>query len=190
MEDHLESHNTLPVIYPLVIYHGRRSYRAPKTLIELFNKEDLELAKEMLLNPCNIIDLTKASDSELKKFINTGLLEYALKNIYDPVRMLKNIREEAILLDQEESSNLQKLLIYVSMVVEEQKVVRDFIEETFPEDKEKRMASLAETWFQQGIEQGMHLVALNMLKEKVDRNLISKVTGLSLEELSSLYNKI
>ena len=55
------------------------------------------------------------------------------------------------------------------------------------EEKNRRDRVAREDYvFNQGKQEGMQAVALNMLDEKVDRDLICKVTGLSLEELKKL----
>ena len=55
------------------------------------------------------------------------------------------------------------------------------------EEKQRRDRIAREDYvFDQGLEEGMEKVALNMLNEKVDPHLIGKVTGLSLEKLKKL----
>ncbi|MBF8246418.1 MAG: hypothetical protein ISN64_00260 [Rickettsia sp.] len=63
---------------------------------------------------------------------------------------------------------------------------------------EEIMETIAQSFRKEGIQQGIqrgmqrgrqeeqHEIAKNMLSEKVDLNLISRVTGLSLEEIKSL----
>ena len=41
-----------------------------------------------------------------------------------------------------------------------------------------------------GIEKGVEKTAINMLKQKLDDKLICSVTGLSLEEITKLKNRI
>ena len=71
----------------------------------------------------------------------------------------------------------------------EEKNRRDRVAEDeyiFEQGLEKGMQKGKQEGLQQGLEKGMQAVALNMLDEKVDRDLICKVTGLSLEELKKL----
>lgn len=57
-------------------------------------------------------------------------------------------------------------------------------------DKASSLAGAKEEGLQQGIEQGMqqglHLVAENMLKNKIDLNIIRIATGLSIEEIEEI----
>jgi len=41
----------------------------------------------------------------------------------------------------------------------------------------------------EGIKEGVEKTALNMLKEKIDINTISKVTGLNIEQIKKLESK-
>jgi hypothetical protein len=48
-----------------------------------------------------------------------------------------------------------------------------------------KAATLREAW-EQGLQQGLTQVALNMLREKIDLAQVAKLTGLSLEQIQSL----
>ncbi|NJL80971.1 MAG: hypothetical protein HC836_35815 [Richelia sp. RM2_1_2] len=47
--------------------------------------------------------------------------------------------------------------------------------------------TLREAW-EQGLQQGLIQVAVNMLDEGIDLTLVAKVTGLSVEKIHSLHN--
>ena len=49
-----------------------------------------------------------------------------------------------------------------------------------------KIEKAAEESKQKGIEQGIEQTALNMLKEKLDINIISKVTGLNIDQIEKL----
>ncbi len=48
-------------------------------------------------------------------------------------------------------------------------------------------ATLREAW-EQGLQQGLNQVALNMLREGIDKDQVAKLTGLSLERVKSLQD--
>ena len=55
---------------------------------------------------------------------------------------------------------------------------------------ERDMSAVKETGYREGKEEGIEKVAIELLKEKVDIQLISRTTGLSIEELEKLKDKI
>ncbi|AIL66140.1 hypothetical protein NOVO_09155 (plasmid) [Rickettsiales bacterium Ac37b] len=204
MTEYFKNHNKLPVIYSVVLYAGKRPYNAPTNLIELFEENQRELAKEMLINPCNLIDLTLADNESLKESLLSGLMEFLLKNIFtsDIYPVLSDISKELQRLEVLDIEILMTLLKYVSIVnTDNVEKIEKFIEETLI-DKDKAMGTLAEHWLQQGVEKGiekgvkkgvkkgMRLVALNMLRKNIDKTTISEVTGLSLSELLNLEGDI
>ena len=86
MEDHLKDskNRKLPLIYPLIFYTGKKPYAHSMDLFDLFAPEDQELAKETLLRPYHLIDLSQACDEEMKKYVWLGAMASALKHIHDP----------------------------------------------------------------------------------------------------------
>lgn len=48
-------------------------------------------------------------------------------------------------------------------------------------------ATLREAW-EQGLQQGLNQVALNMLRDGIDKDRVAKLTGLSLERVNSLQD--
>ena len=77
---HLKKYKTnqLPLIYPFVIYNGEEAYRYTTDFFELF--EDPKLAREMIFQPFDLIDLTQVDDNDLKKLPLIGMMEFFLKH--------------------------------------------------------------------------------------------------------------
>ncbi len=69
---------SLPLIYPIVIYTGDKAWDSPRSLFELFGEQAL-LAKDILLEPFQLVELQKISDDDLKKRLWSGLVEFVLK---------------------------------------------------------------------------------------------------------------
>jgi len=63
----------LPIIYPMVFYAGKNKYTAPLSILDLFESRDI--AKTILFEGYNLINLKKIPDEIIckKKFL--GLLE-------------------------------------------------------------------------------------------------------------------
>ena len=55
------------------------------------------------------------------------------------------------------------------------------------QDSVIRPATLREAW-EQGLQQGLNQVALNMLREGIDLSEVAKLTGLSIERVKSLQD--
>jgi predicted transposase/invertase (TIGR01784 family) len=55
----------LPIVYPLVIYTGKKPWDAPRVIYDLFGDQK-ELAKQVLSQPYQLIDVHRISDAELR----------------------------------------------------------------------------------------------------------------------------
>ena len=72
----------LPLVYPCVIYNGKKPYCYTTDIFEMF--QDPALAREIFLKPFTLIDLPSIPDDELKKRPLIGMLEMLLKHAYTP----------------------------------------------------------------------------------------------------------
>ncbi len=84
MDHHLKAvdNSQLPVIYPQIFYTGKKLYNYSTDIFDLFG-EDKELAKNILLQPYQLIDLSQESDDSLNKFLFYGTIARAMKHIRD-----------------------------------------------------------------------------------------------------------
>ena len=86
MEDHLKNkeNKTLPLVYPMILYTGKKPYKHSMSFFDLFLENERELAKEIFTSPYHLIDLTQVSDEELKQYMWFGTMALVLKHIRDP----------------------------------------------------------------------------------------------------------
>jgi predicted transposase/invertase (TIGR01784 family) len=65
-QDHLDQmgEKTLPLIYPIIFYHGREPYYGSRSLSELIAAPP-ELVEEVLFKPFHLVDTHDISDLEL-----------------------------------------------------------------------------------------------------------------------------
>ena len=77
----------------------------------------------------------------------------------------------------------------------QEKFYRDFVaskataaQRSMKEGREKGLREGLQKGMEKGMEKGRRQVALSMLQENADRDFISKVTGLSAEEIERLKN--
>jgi hypothetical protein len=64
----------------MVIYNGSEVYTAPRNLWELF--EDPRLAKKLMTEDYQLVDLQSLSDDEIVKKQHLGMLEFMLEHIH------------------------------------------------------------------------------------------------------------
>lgn len=86
MEDHIKNkeNKSLPLVYPLILYTGKKPYTHSMNFFDLFAKEERNLAKEIFTSPYHLIDLTQVSDEELRQLMWFGTMGLVMKHIHDP----------------------------------------------------------------------------------------------------------
>lgn len=93
IELHREQHpkSSLPIVYPIVIYTGEPLWSAPREIFELFFEK--ELAKQLWLQPYQLIDVCRISDDELRQEFWSGLVAFVFKHrkVQDLANFLKII---------------------------------------------------------------------------------------------------
>jgi predicted transposase/invertase (TIGR01784 family) len=200
MDDHLKTHKTkkLPLIYPLVVYHGKRKYPFSTDLKELIDAPK-ELIDRFFLKPFQLIDLGCIEDETLKQHAWAGAMEFALKHIFsrDILPWLENI---ASLMHELDHSGGRDFIAIVLQYILERGEISDqseffkLIDTKISPEMGEQIMSLAtklkkeglEEGLVKGIEQGKILIATRMLEEGSDPAFIIKVTGLSLDQIQKL----
>jgi len=102
----------VPLIYPLIIYNGTKSYNVPRNLWELFNNP--MLAKKFWTEDHKIVNVHDIPDEEFKTRIWSGILEFFLKHRHER-QLLKRWQQIADIL-----SELTKVSIgydYIEMIL-------------------------------------------------------------------------
>jgi predicted transposase/invertase (TIGR01784 family) len=182
MEHHIKQTNSnkLPIVYPVIFYTGNRSYNYSTDLFDLFGDKK-ELAKDILWQPCRLIDLSKIPDKKLKEFLRYGIIARTMKHIYEkdflPVLKeivcdLKNIG------GQDEITYIHTVLSYIIEAGELDKqefiqtanagltqevnimtLAEQFRQEGRQEGYEKAKATLAEQFKREGYEEAKAMLA-------------------------------
>lgn len=203
MDGHFKKHKALPIVFPMVFYTGKKTYNATVDFFDLFGCHK-DLARETLFKPLNLVDLTQVDDEELMESVLSGTFEFIFKHIHseDIVAHLRKIRKQLkeFELATEHSENLTPLIHYVIVEgsIKAENELVDFIEETFADEKGKKMATTAQLFWQRGVKEGkqeglqkglqngIQKVALSMLRKRMSIKTISEVTGLSEIEINKL----
>jgi len=99
-------------------------------------------------------------------------------------------------LDNDKLKKALKVLDVLNFSEEERELYEDHLKwlrieaNTLKKTAEKALAEGISIGEARGIEKGVEKTAINMLKQKLDDKLICSVTGLSLEEITKLKNRI
>jgi len=164
MDFHLKQHNTkqLPLIYPMIFYHGSASYNASTDFFTLFGEQET-LARELWTNPFPLIDVTQIADEELRQHLWSGTLEFISKHIFarDILTVLEQLKPQFVLLEKMAGGDyLVTLLQYVLNQAETKDVdqVIELVKQTFSENTGGKAMTIAEQLrargYQEGIKEG------------------------------------
>jgi predicted transposase/invertase (TIGR01784 family) len=214
MEDHIKKTetNTLPIVYPMILYSGWKNYNYSTDLFDLFG-ENKELAQDIFWRPYKLIDLSKISDDELTSSIWFGVAAYVMKHVFekDLKAYFKNVVELLKPIDKENNVDyICKIISYVAEVTEIDKEV--FVEtiknglKTLTEDKIMTLAEqFKQEGRQEGRQEGMHAgelkgkaegkaealkaVAISLFGQGMTIEQTGTITGLSASELEKLKAK-
>lgn len=195
MDRHLKIHKTnkLPLVYPMVVYHGKQEYNYSNNIDDLVDAPK-ELVQEYFLKPFQLVDLRKIDDLSLQQQTWSGVMAFALKHIF--ARNILPHLEDMIEL-------LQKVVLkggqdYIEIVLEyllsggESSDLIDLFKlidaEQSPEIGDKIM-TIAELLRQEGRQEGKQEVAARMIAIGADPKFIVAVTGLSLDKIRALKKK-
>jgi len=200
-ERHMKNREKLPLVCPLVFYHGSKNYDAPMNLWELFAKP--EEAKDLLANDYQLVDLQAMSDDEINYDKHLSIILYMMKHIHqrDKLKLIEDIFKnchKAILIDQEQDYVYTKLMIWYNdckIPLNKKQEFEQLVLEHLPKEKgEEIMKTIADAYIEEGEARGeargIEKTAKRMLKENTDIKFIASVTGLSSDEVLKLQNKM
>ncbi|WP_188052843.1 Rpn family recombination-promoting nuclease/putative transposase [Vibrio harveyi] len=214
MKQHLDAGNdTLPLVVPLLFYHGRTSpYPYSTNWLDEF--ENPEIAKTLYSQNFPLVDVTVMPDDEIIRHKRVALLELVQKHVRQ--RDLLDFTDTLVTLLLERlvtTSQLESLVEYLLRVGETSDLegLMRTLAQQVPEHEERFMtvaeqleARGREQGLKQGLEQGLEqgrqegeafgqqaaklAIAKRMLAAGLDKSLISDTTGLSEKELLALIN--
>ncbi|HLP57522.1 MAG TPA: Rpn family recombination-promoting nuclease/putative transposase [Candidatus Deferrimicrobium sp.] len=197
---------TLPVIIPIVIYHGPRKWEVDKRFIALFKAAGY-IKKYIPDFKYNLYDISHVPDEEIKGAVLLRILFMTLKYIFTP-ELRHKLPEEIFplfheLKDKEKGTEyLEVLLKYLTgsarnLPVDE---LNETVIQLFEEGGDL-MATIAEKWIEVGKDQGKKEgkregkkegkwdVVKNSLKEGLSIKTIERITGFPAEEIHRFKEK-
>ncbi len=200
----------LPVIIPLVIYHGRYKWKISKKFISLF-KNTTDLEEYIPGFSYNLYDISHIPDEEIKGTVKLRILFTALKYIFTPELKYKVSGIFKLLRELKDKSKgteyLEVLLRYMSRSAKY--LTKDELMESVSnilKDGGEIMQTIAEQWIEQGIEQGVEQGVKQGVKQGVEKNkwevvknslrvglnikTIAEITGLPVRKIEQMKSKI
>ncbi|KAJ6625043.1 Recombination-promoting nuclease pSLT051 [Pseudolycoriella hygida] len=149
----------LPLIYPLVLYNGKKKYDAPLNIWDLFTYPDL--ARCFWTNDCQLINVHDIPDEELKKKVWSGILLFFLKHIHER-QLLKRWQEISYLLPELSKitigyDHIKNLLQYTLTFIEQSDKIEleKILKNSLTKEKgEELMPNIAQVWKEEGIQIG------------------------------------
>lgn len=162
-----ETYQSMPDIIQINLTNGQKDMplKAEYTLYDKENK--LEYIDNLKIYEIN---LQKAKEKWYNESSNKSLISLFCCDLEE----LTNTRGDDLVEKlKEEIQRLNKDVEFVKFLSDE-------------EEERLYTNSLKQEAFEDGIEQGIIVTAKNMLKENIDINTVSKVTGLSVDEINKL----
>jgi len=119
MDNHLikTKSKTLPVVYPLVLYTGRKSYTYSTDLFELFGTHK-QLAQETLYKPYQLIDLSHLSNTQLEEYHWFKAAALLSKHIHEPNFLPFFKRFLIVLKELEQHEEWEYIYVSLSYIIE------------------------------------------------------------------------
>lgn len=199
IDHHLKTNDTkndkkIPLIYPLVIYHGNRKYPFSTNLGDLIDAPK-DLVERYFLKPFQLIDLGQIDDEVLKQHTWSGVMEFALKHIFarDILPWLKKITESLHQLDQAGGRDFIAIVLQYLLErgeLSDKDAFFKLIDTQISHEVGEKIMSLAEQLKEEGRIEGElnkeKEIAKRLLEEGADPVFVAKVTGLSLDKIKIL----
>ena len=197
-----KSMKKLPVILPLVLYHGEKKWELESNFLSLFDAPDY--LKEYIPNfKYNLQDISHLQDEEIKGSVLLKVLFLTLKYIYSPdlsfklpgiLKLFRELENKTL-----GTEYLEALLKYLGSSAGN--LTMDQLHQTLSQVSDKGgdiMATIAEQWIEKGIEKGLEKgkeetkwdVIKSSLKEGLAIPTISRITGVPVEKINNMKEQL
>lgn len=199
MDYHLkeEGKKRIPFIFPIVVYHGKAPWHYSRDIQDLVDAP-VEWIERYFLKPFKLVDLNQIEDEVIKRKTWSGVMELALKHIFerdffpffgDILNMLQEIER------QQGKQFVENVLVYIfdrGEINREQFVAS--VKNALSEELGGKMMTLAEQFRAEGKAEGRKegriTVAERLLSEGVDAAFVARMTDLSVDEIQQLEKSV
>lgn len=199
-----EKAKELPIIIPLVIHHGRSSWRIPSNLGAMLDGYE-ELSEELKIHVPNfeylLYDLTIYDDEDIKGNALTRIWMTLYRDIYtkDPNELLQSIfRSIHYLIELEDKQTgleyFETMMRYIFSAAKNitkkdvEKIIQR-LETTYPEGSDIAM-TLAEMWRDEGMQQGLQQGLQQGMQQGLEKGGISALSETAIQLLIERFGKV
>ena len=184
-----------PRVIPVVIYTGKEKWTSKLTLGEIQEEYYIENNKNQIQLGYNLIDIREKEEAIEDDLLisKISILEKA-KSTEEILEIIDQIAKR--ITNEEKKENLQRIIEYLlddKLLKEEMKEVREklkneegsdimHVHEVLRRDREKYAQGVAKEAKKEGKLEQAIIDAQKMLAEKIDVNLIMRITGLKKEQ--------
>jgi len=191
------SWKNLPMVIPVVFYHGKEKWNVHRNFSNIIDNSNESLNKYVINYEYILCDLSDYSDEEIIGDVLIQLGMFTFKHIFDSQndwqKLIPKLFKVLDDLSKHESglSFLSSFLKYFMSEADlDSQTVKDVVIETFSEPGGKTFMTAAEELKLIGRAEGeleaKEKIAKTMLVKGSEKEFISEVTGLSLEEIEKL----
>jgi predicted transposase/invertase (TIGR01784 family) len=191
MEYHFKEteNERMPVIYPLILYKSKPKWNYTTNFFELFVEP--ELAKQILTNDFQLVDIHRIPDEEFDKHFWSGIFESCIKwgATRDVINTLESLEPKLIQVFNSNKGAFVAMLTYLGNVGDTD--LEQLIEwgKNLKSEIGDEIMTLAQKLEKKGAEKTVKKTALKMLEENLAIDVISKVTELSTDEIKQLQQQ-
>ncbi len=211
MQAHLNrtKSDTLPLVYSMIFYTGQTPYKHSNDIFDLF--EDKELAKQLVFQPFQLIDLTQIPDEELQQHQRASLMELAAKHIFDRDILPFILSAQHIMQALDRSGYSEDICLVVEYIIKaghgkEKNQIIDTVVESLSTEAKGKIMTIADQIKQEGRQEGLFQgkqegrqegrfeekleVAKKLLNKGSDINTISDLTDLPRNKIEELKQQV
>jgi predicted transposase/invertase (TIGR01784 family) len=191
------------IIIPVLIYHGSQKWNMSNKLIDhIENREKYpeKINKYIPNYEYEIIELNDKTNQEIKGPILLKIILETLKAIKqkEKNKFIDNFKKILNLMDSYEKIDSQKAREIFGFIIYYILITRDDTDEYELKEIDikrgdlimTRGRQLYEDGIKKGIEKGKLEAAKDLLKEKIDKNVISKAMGISIDQIKKIEEEM
>lgn len=184
----------LPVIVPVVIYHGAGKWKMKNSIRPLF--EEIPGAEKYIPDSrCEIYDISHMPDDRIKGEILLQVQLLLLKYVFK-AELTEKLPEilrlfGTLLRKQKATEYLEVVLRYLVSSVDSAKTeeLKTQVENAI-ENGGSVMPTIAEKWIREGVEKGMIEAAERMIRKDLTNADIRDITGLSIRKIEEIRKNL
>lgn len=201
MQRHFEQYRELPLVIPLLFYHGERSpYPYSMNRLDCFRNP--ELAAKIYTRSFHLVDVTVMDDDEIMQHRRLGALTMLMKHSRSRdlmmqmdrlVQLIQNSLNEELaqvlfhyLLNGSEHVTLTFLQTLAQRLPQHEDNIMTLAEQLKQSGREEGIALGLAQGIERGKQEGKLETARNMLHAGITRKMVLELTGLSEEQLKML----